>query len=172
MAQKRLKCKQITRLMQTFPEKPLPPPRENPFVRLKKNKAEVNSKVKLLDLLLGIIPHPEGSLTPKSKLFHHSRGMGRASKILIGEGWECPAQGRGGISFPKFLPAPARGQKRPQSSSKIGNCGFFGTRVALGGNSLGDDSLWLQGHPGAPQQIPPGGIIFPLLFPPPFRRQS
>lgn len=98
MAQKCLKCKQITRLMQTFPEKPLPK-EKNSFVRLKKkNKAETNSEVKLLDLILGMVPHPQGALTPKSKFFHRSQGVGRASKP--------PPVPRGD---PKFLPAPARG---------------------------------------------------------------
>lgn len=50
MAQQRLKCKQITRLMQT-----LPAPREKSFSEAEKikNKAEV----KLLDSILGVTPH-------------------------------------------------------------------------------------------------------------------
>lgn len=77
-----------------------PPQREKFFceTKKKKNKAETNSEVKLLDLILGMVSHPQGVLTPKSKFFHRSQGVGRASKP--------PPVPRGD---PKFLPALARG---------------------------------------------------------------
>lgn len=120
-----------------------PRPREkNSLVRLKKSK--IKQRWNCWTRSWGSLPIPEGFLTPKSKFFHRSQGMGRAPKKSPVLSRESPAQDEPS----QIPPCSSTGVKTTSKQLKNGEFWLFGTWWNSQANPFSGDKVEIAAGKG------------------------